>query len=186
MKMSAAPNLPTLDRRTLSFDAKPSRQSTFRRPAIRPFAQPILHSAIPTLHSPNPYCTAVFCTVPRNEIFSEYYLASPRSLCRRLNGPLSSRMLTLALQGPSNPLYPGSLTQTHHRSSAFRFTTFHRKLPVIAQIASDFTSALSRTSAGNFPIAPQPFFASLDSCFLLHYVAVSLRRRVAHRQNVDR
>src|SRR5688500_2747759 len=34
------------------------------------FPLPILHSAICTPHSPNPHGTALFCTVPRTQIFS--------------------------------------------------------------------------------------------------------------------
>src|SRR5688500_653223 len=63
MKTPEAPNLPPLGKRTLSFDGDPSGQSTFCRRAIPPLREPNLHSS-------NPYCTAVFCTVPRNQIFS--------------------------------------------------------------------------------------------------------------------
>jgi hypothetical protein len=46
----------------------PTCQSTFPWMALPGFRS-ILHSAISILHSPNPYCTAVFCTVLRNQIF---------------------------------------------------------------------------------------------------------------------
>src|SRR5688572_20127188 len=39
-------------------------------PAANVTLPPILQSEISTLHSSNPYCTAVFCAVPRNRIFS--------------------------------------------------------------------------------------------------------------------
>ena len=49
-------------------------ESTFPR---APFSalRPTSHSAFCNLHSQNPYCTALFCAVPRNRIFSFFYFS---------------------------------------------------------------------------------------------------------------
>src|SRR5688572_2555588 len=88
MKTPEAPDDPTLHGRTLSNPGASPSHSTFSRPAMpdracpspiaelithdsSPITNPlILHSALCNLHSSNPYCTALFCTVPRNQIFS--------------------------------------------------------------------------------------------------------------------
>jgi hypothetical protein len=47
-----------------------SPRSAFSHPNIRPLRVPILHAIMSILHSRNPYCTALFCTVPPSQIFS--------------------------------------------------------------------------------------------------------------------
>ena len=56
-------------RRPCSASREPGCQSTFSPRDLRAL-MPILHAAHCNLHSRNPYCTAVFCAVPRNGIFS--------------------------------------------------------------------------------------------------------------------
>src|SRR5687767_4694862 len=53
----------------------PSRKSTISCPEASPLQRSILHSELFTLHSQNPYCTAVFCTVPRIQIFSLVHIS---------------------------------------------------------------------------------------------------------------
>ena len=75
-----------------------SPESTFRLPIIDRLRRLNLHSAISTLHSSNPYCTAVFRSVPRNRVFSP----SPR-----VAASAALRMLTF---------------QSHHASRSERLS----------------------------------------------------------------
>src|SRR5688572_21167070 len=70
MKTPEALPAPSHRARNLSRTGRPSAQSTFPSRDLRTLHEPVLHSAICTLHSRNPCCTALFCAVPPNQIFS--------------------------------------------------------------------------------------------------------------------
>jgi hypothetical protein len=92
MKTREASIDPTLRRGILSCGAGLSCRSTFYRPAIHRLLPPNLHSS-------NPYCTAVFSSVPRNLVFLVSSL--PTSLCRQFTTSLPSGMLTFPAQVPA-------------------------------------------------------------------------------------
>ena len=58
-----------------SSDCGTARKSTFDSGDSRPRPVNTSHSASSALHSRNPYCTAVFSTVPRNQFFSLFYIS---------------------------------------------------------------------------------------------------------------
>src|SRR5688572_26490993 len=62
------PLFPGFSRKLFKKLRSPRSQHSRRPPTLS--CAPILHSAICTLRSRNPYCTAVFCTVRRKQIFS--------------------------------------------------------------------------------------------------------------------
>ena len=142
MKTPEAPNLPTPCRRNLSFDAEPSRQSTFSRPAIRRLCQPNLISAICPLHSSNPCCTAVFRSVPRNEIFSNLsrIAAVFAESTFRTRGALISAV-------PPAQKNIRSVTETDS-------TSFHQKTPEIPHIPLNSTYAVPRNPIFTFSLLP--------------------------------
>src|SRR5688500_2854421 len=96
-------------------------------------------AALHSLHSRNPYCTAVFCTVPRNQIFS---FGIPLGLSSGSVSPesrLSPRMLTFPSQVPDLALF--NLFYPRRRSCRQRqhSTSFHPKSPAIPHIPLNST-----------------------------------------------
>ena len=139
MKTPEASNLPTPGRRTLSFDAEPSRQSTFNS---RVRSRPHISSSLLCHLSFQPHCTALFCAVPRNRFFSlfgispsssfvppsairDFSFAFPTSPSRCVATSLPARMLTFPPQVPDLTLFnPFYLRPIRSRS-----TSFHQKRP---------------------------------------------------------
>src|SRR5688500_12926473 len=117
-------------------------ESTYR--PHRPLSSPvnILPSAISTLHSENPYCTAVFSSVPRNQFFSESLFPTfPTSMLRLVATSLAGRMLTFRTQ-------------------------------VTATTDSDLILRSSTPSTGRFP---SPFGVHPLGCLDCHVTALLLR-----------
>jgi hypothetical protein len=181
MKTPEAPGHPTLHGRTLSDPGASPSHSTFSRAATpdrdcpspvaelithdpSPITNPvILHSALRNLHSSNPYCTAVFCSVPRNQIFpsSLFPIAAVsaestfRTRCELISAPghFSS--------SPFSSLPPVKLPSLR-RSHSARMLTFSSQVPAIINSNLFFHSS-TRTPACFLPFGVHPL-----GCLLLH------------------
>src|SRR5688572_16478506 len=107
MKTPSAPGDPTLHGRTLFNPGASPSQSTFSRPAQRDHVCPSSTAQLITnpviLHSSNPYCTAVFCAVPRNQIFSLFYIPPACSFVCFVSFVVPS-------SGSNTASFPGMLT----------------------------------------------------------------------------
>jgi hypothetical protein len=101
-------------------------QSTFPQPAETDL-RPVLHSAFCTLHSRNPYCTAVFRTVPRNRIFSHL---SQIELISNSRASLAFAFWALGhFPSPPLSLLPSVKRPTFLQSLHARMLTFPSQLP---------------------------------------------------------